>query len=70
MKKSTPTPAETAAKTFFARVDVAGAKIAGITLGQVIGGWTVINVQDNSIVAKTAADATYTAAAGGNTSTL
>lgn len=59
------TPAETADKTFFARVDVAGAKIAGITLGQVIGGWTVINVQDNSIVAKTTAVATYTAAAGG-----
>ncbi|HHQ4623063.1 TPA: hypothetical protein ACSP16_002947, partial [Aeromonas veronii] len=63
-EKVNATPAETADKTFFARVDVAGAKIAGITLGQVIGGWTVINVQDNSIVAKTTADATYTAAAG------
>ncbi|MFQ2039709.1 hypothetical protein [Aeromonas sp. s11] len=63
-EKVNATPAETADKTFFARVDVAGAKIAGITLGQVIGGWTVINVQDNSIVAKTTAAATYTAAAG------
>lgn len=67
-EKVNATPAEIAdaatPKPFFARVDVAGAKIAGITLGQVIGGWTVVNVQDNSIVAKTA-DLTLVAAAGG-----
>lgn len=62
-EKVNATPAETANKTFFARVDVTGAKIAGITLGQEFGGWTVINVQDNSIVAKTTAVATFTAAA-------
>ncbi|WP_279465019.1 hypothetical protein [Aeromonas veronii] len=67
-EKVNATPAEivgAAAKPFYARIDVAGAKISGITLGQVIGGWTVVNVQDNSIVAKTTADAAFVAAAGG-----
>ncbi|MBL0592687.1 hypothetical protein [Aeromonas veronii] len=66
-EKVNATPAEiagAAAKSFYARIDVAGAKISGVTLGQVIGGWTVVNVQDNSIVAKTTADAAFVAAAG------
>ncbi|MFQ2143598.1 hypothetical protein ACK34K_03015 [Aeromonas veronii] len=65
------TPAEIAdgsAKPFFARIDVTGAKIAGVTLGQRIGGatgWEVVNVQDNSIVIKTIVDRPLVAAAGG-----
>ncbi|WP_429072899.1 hypothetical protein [Aeromonas veronii] len=59
-EKVNATPAEIAKpaekKTFFARIDVTGAKIAGVTLGQRIGTaekWEVVNVQENSIVFKT-----------------
>ncbi|MCR3958677.1 hypothetical protein NUK42_07940 [Aeromonas veronii] len=69
--KVNATPAEIAdgsAKPFFARIDVAGAKIAGVTLGQRIGGntgWEVVNVQDNSIVVKTIVDRPLVSAVGG-----
>lgn len=60
-EKVKATAAETADKKFYARIDVTGAKLSGVLLGDPIGGWNVINVQDSSIVFETNAVATLTA---------
>lgn len=56
-EKVKATPLEKAAKKFYARLDVTGAKLSGVLLGAPAGDWNVINVQDTSIVFETAADA-------------
>lgn len=55
-EKVKATVAETGAKKFYARIDVTGAKLSGVLLGDPIGSWTVINVQDSSIVFETTAE--------------
>lgn len=48
------TTAESVAKNFYARIDVTGAKLSGVLLGDTIGSWTVINVTGSSIVFESA----------------